>query len=444
MRRREFFALPALALAPARPNVLVILSDDLGSADLGWCGGEIQTPNLDRFAGEGVRFGQFYAFPVCSPTRSGLMTGRSPMRFGCMYHVIRPWYNYGVPTEEHFMPESFRAAGYQTGMAGKWHLGHSARRYLPNARGFEQSYGHLNGAIDYFTHERDGGLDWHRNGRSVREDGYSTDLIAAEAVRFIKARDRARPFFFYTAFNAPHAPLEAPQALLGKYAKIEDPKRRAYAAMVDAMDTGVGRILKTLEEERIGDNTIVLFMSDNGGPTNLGSHNRFRDAKGSTWEGGIRVPAVLRWTAGLKGRRESQQVGTVLDVFPTLASAAGVAPRNRLPLDGKDLWGAIKSGRVEPREDLFFAVDGGAGQPRLAVRRREWKLVRDGGRSQLFRLDEDPKEANDLAAKNPQLVKELDAALDKWTALHPKVGTRFSGAAPKGWMAPKQWAEAAV
>lgn len=446
MRRRDLLALPALpaaaALAAARPNVLIMLADDLGTGDLGWCGGEIKTPHLDRLASEGVRFGQFYSYPVCSPTRAGLMTGRSPMRFGAIYHVIRPWYDYGVPLTEHFMPESFRAAGYQTGMAGKWHLGHSARKYLPNARGFEQSYGHLNGAIDYFTHERDGGLDWHRNGRSVREEGYSTDLIADEAVRFIKARDRARPFFFYTAFNAPHTPQQAPKALLDKYAAIANPRRRAHAAMVDAMDAGAGRILKTLEEEGIAQNTIVLFLSDNGGATNLGSRNRFRGAKGSTFEGGIRVPAVLRWPAVLKGGRESAQVATVLDVFPTLAAAAGVTRRNRLVLDGKNLWDAIRQGKIEQREDLFFAVDFGTGN-RLAIRRGNWKLVRDAGKDQLFRLDQDPQEANDLAAKNPQLVRELGAAIDQWAALHPSGGLRFSARAPEGWKAPPQWAEAA-
>ena len=451
MRRRDFLALPALAAAaraaaPSRPNIVILLADDLGTADLGWCGGEIETPNLDRLARQGLRFSQFYAYPVCSPTRAGLLTGRSPMRLGLGYTVIRPWSSCAVPAAEHFMPQTFRAAGYQTAICGKWHLGHTRASHLPNARGFDHAYGHLNGAIDYYTHEREGGLDWNRNGRSLREEGYSTDLLAAEAVAFIRNRDRNRPFFLYTPFNAPHAPLQAPQALIGKYAKIVDPKRRHYAAMVDALDTAAGRILAALDEQRVADRTIVLFLSDNGGPVNQGAMNRFRGAKASTWEGGIRVPAVLRWP-GVVRPRETAQVATVLDVFPTLAAMAGIPRRNRLPLDGKDLWEQLRMERIEPREDLFFAVEDSPGSPRYAVRRQDWKLVREvrGGtvRDALFRLDTDPREKRDVAAANSALAAELAAALERWTALAPPGTVRFTGTAPAGWTAPKLWAEAA-
>jgi arylsulfatase A-like enzyme len=447
MNRRTFLSLPALGPAAAQvsrpPNVLVLLADDLGSGDLGYRGGEIRTPHLDRLAGDGVQFDRFYSYPVCSPTRSGLMTGRSSMRTGVIYSVIRPWSGYGVPLTEHFLPESFRAAGYQTAMTGKWHLGHARRAFLPNARGFEHSYGHLNGAIDYFTHIRDGGLDWHRNGRSVREEGYTTELIGAEAARVIRRRDRNRPLFLYVPFNAPHTPLQAPRALLDKYARIADPKRRAYAAMVEAMDSAVGRILGALEEERMSRDTLVLFFSDNGGPVNQGARNHsLRGAKGSTFEGGILAPAVMRWPGRLPAGGRSRQVMTVLDVFPTLAAAAGVRPRNRLPFDGKDLWPAITGQRVEPREDLFFAVDSGRATY-LAVRRREWKLVREGETNFLFHIEDDPEEKRDLAAKRPEMVKDLLAALERWQALHPPDGVRHSGRPPAGFAAPAQWAEAA-
>ena len=244
MDRRAFLSLPLVApaaAAPRHPNVIVILADDLGSADLGCYGSEIETPNLDRLAGQGVRFTHFHSFPLCSPTRAALMTGRSPMRCGVAYHVIRPWLSYGLPLEEHILPQTFKAAGYQTAITGKWHLGHSQVKYLPHSRGFDHAYGHVNGAIDYYTHIRDGGLDWHRNGKSVREEGYSTDLLAAEACRWIRSRDRSRPFFLYVPFNAPHSPLQAPKPLIEKYAGIKDERRRVFAAMVDAMDSAAGR-----------------------------------------------------------------------------------------------------------------------------------------------------------------------------------------------------------
>lgn len=457
MDRRAFLqSLPAalaagsrLAAAPqqARPNVLILLADDLGWHDVGYHGSEIRTPNIDRFASEGVRFERSYSFPVCSPTRSGLMTGRSPMRLGTAYTVIRPWSMYGVPVTERFLPQAFHDAGYQTAITGKWHLGHAYKKFLPRARGFDHAYGHLNGAIDYFTHERDGGLDWNRDGKSVREEGYSTFLLGAEADRFIRRRDPARPFFLYVPFNSPHAPLQAPPEYIDRYANIADRQRRSFAAMVDAMDVTIGRLLATLDELRIAGNTLVLFFSDNGGPVANGARNTpLRGAKASTFEGGIRVPAAMRFPGRLKPGTVSQQVLTMMDYFPTLTGACGVAPGNRLPLDGRNLWPSIASGKVEPRDDIFFAVENGR-EVCLAVHRREWKLVRieprDGEpRNLLFRIEEDPTEANDVAAKNPKLVDELARAIAEWRKLHPPDGVHNTPA-PADYKAPPLWAEAA-
>jgi len=456
MDRRTFLtALPAacgigggLTAAPSNaPNVLILLADDLGWRDVGYHDSEIRTPNIDRLASEGVRFERAYSFPVCSPTRSGLMTGRSPMRLGVAYTVIRPWSDYGVPVEERFMPRAFHDAGYQTAIAGKWHLGHGYKKFLPRARGFDHAYGHLNGAIDYYTHEREGGLDWNRNGKSVREDGYSTFLLGAEAERFIKRRDRTKPFFLYVPFNSPHAPLQAPAEYLNKYGAIADRERRSFAAMVDAMDTTIGRLLATLKEERIADNTLVLFFSDNGGPTANGATNTpLRGAKATTFEGGIRVPAVMRFPGRLKAGSISRQVMTMMDYFPTLAAASGVSPGNRLPLDGKNLWPSITGGKVQPREDLFFVVEGGAGI-RLAVHHGEWKLVREETRAgetrnQLFHIEEDPTESIDVASKNSKLVDDLGRRIAEWRKLHPPDGVR-DRPRPAGWTAPPLWVEAA-
>jgi arylsulfatase A-like enzyme len=448
VRRRDFL-ISALAPGSVRPNVLVILADDLGWADVGFHGSEIRTPQLDRLAAEGLEINRFYSYPVCSPTRSALLTGRSPMRLGVAYSVIRPWSDACVPPDEHMMPETFRAAGYQTGMCGKWHLGHARAACLPHRRGFESAYGHLNGAIDYYTHERDGGLDWQRNGKSVQEEGYSTDLVAREAERFIRERDKTKPFLFYTAFNAPHAPLQAPPALIEKYASIADPRRRVFAAMVEAMDAGVGRILRTLEEEKIARDTIVFFFSDNGGPVNQGARNTpLRGAKGTTWEGGIRVPALLRWPGMVAGGRKSAQVVTVMDLFPTLAALTGLEPRNRKPLDGMNVWGHLPAGSHTPRENLFFAVESGNGVM-FAAHHREWKLVRqeprNGGEAvnSLFRIEDDPEEKHDLTARHPDVVRDLVARLARWRDLYPNGGVRLTNRAPEGWKNPRQWAEAA-
>ena len=435
--------------APAKPNVLIFLADDLGWHDVGFHGSEIRTPNVDRLVSQGMRFDRAYSFPVCSPTRSGLMTGRSPMRLGVAYTVIRPWSSYGVPVEERFMPQAFHDAGYQTSITGKWHLGHAYKKFLPRARGFDHTYGHVNGAIDYFTHERDGGLDWNRDGVSLREDGYSTFLLGAETIRLIKQRDRARPFFHYLPFNAPHAPLQAPPDYIDRYANIKDERRRRYAAMTEAMDTTVGKVLAALDEEGIADDTLVLFFSDNGGPIAQGATNTpLRAGKATAFEGGIRVPAVMRWPGHLKAGSSSQQVMTIMDYFPTLAGAAGVKPGATLPLDGKNLWPSIAAGKVEPRDDIYFAVESNNAM-RFAVHRREWKLVREvphkGGeaRNYLFRIEEDPTEKNDVADKNPKLVADLVDGLERWRKLHPANGVRETGGPPKDYKAPKQWVEAA-
>ncbi|MFB3827361.1 MAG: arylsulfatase [Bryobacteraceae bacterium] len=438
LSRRTFLAgaaAPAFAGAPRRPNIVVFLADDLGSADPGYAGSGISTPNIDRLAREGVRFRQFYSYPLCSPTRSALMTGRSPMRFGLAYSVVRPWSPYGLPVDEHIMPQTFRAAGYQTAAFGKWHLGHAHRSHHPNMRGFEHFYGHMNGAIDYFTHERDGGIDWQRNGRSVREEGYATDLIAAEAVRFIKGRDRSRPLFLYVPFNAPHAPLQAPKPLIAKYKE-----RPVYSAMVDAMDAAIGRVLETLRGEG---ETLAVFLSDNGG-VGQGRNHPLRAGKATTFEGGIRVPAILHWEGVLRPR-VSEQVGTVMDIFPTLAAAAGIAPGGAKPLDGKSLWDAARDGTSFAREDLFFATDPG-NRIYHALRRGDWKVVQQIDKSTLrtenllFHLAEDPNEKNDLAAKQPGVLQDLLAAVEKWRALHPNCDVLTSGAAHPGFIPPKDWA----
>ncbi|MEZ5367470.1 MAG: sulfatase-like hydrolase/transferase, partial [Bryobacterales bacterium] len=286
----------ACSLAAAPPNVVLIVSDDQGWNDVGFHGGEIRTPNLDRIASQGVELNRFYACPVCSPTRAGLATGRYPIRFGMQRAVCRPFLDVGVPPEEETVAEMLGRAGYAArGAVGKWHIGHSRLRYHPLRQGFTFFYGHYNGNIDYFTHMRDGELDWHRGFDSSYDEGYSTDLIADEAVRFIEEQAGGEsPFFLYVPFNAPHAPLQVPAKWLDDYASIGDKDRRTYAAMVAAMDAGVGRILEALDRTGVTNDTLVWFFSDNGGP-GTGDNTPLRAGKGTVYEGGVRVAAALRW-----------------------------------------------------------------------------------------------------------------------------------------------------
>lgn len=452
MNRRTFFQSSLAALAThsataqsARPNVIILLADDLGFADVGFHKSEIQTPNLDALARQSSEIERFHSFPVCSPTRSALMTGRSPMRLGLGFTVIRPWSDYGLPLQEHTIAQTFRAAGYETAMAGKWHLGHGSRKFWPSSRGFDHSYGHFNGAIDYFTHMRDGGLDWHRNGKTLDEPGYSTELIGAEAVRRIRERNKSKPLFLYVPFNAPHSPLQAPPALIDKYAAIKDEKRRTFAAMVDAMDTQVGRIIKAIDDENIASNTIVFFFSDNGGPTQSGARNTpLRGAKATTFEGGTRVPAIIRWPGKITAGKMIPQVMTVMDLFPTLAAAAGIKPANTLPFDGRNLW-PVLSGAAKPfaREDLFFSVE--AQGIYYAVHSGPWKLVQHqqngATRNMLFRIHEDLTEKNDLAPNHPDVVQQLVAKLEAWRKIEPAHSERQSGEAREGWKPPARYAD---
>ncbi len=331
----------AHAAAGEHPNVVVFVADDLGWADVGFHGGtQIETPSLDRLAREGVQLDRFYTTPICSPTRAALMTGRDPMRLGVAYGVIMPWMTNGVHPDEHFMPQSFRAAGYQTAMVGKWHLGHAQMTYHPNERGFDHFYGHLHTEVGYFPpFANQGGKDFQRNGVSLDDtslgegNSYETFVLAKEAARVIRERDPSRPLFLYVPFIAPHTPLDAPEDLKQKYADIPDERlparskntdqsrqiarltlrpsaRPMYAAVVDAMDQAIGTVLDTLDDEGIADDTIVLFFSDNGGAayaTGGADNVPLRGGKGETFEGGIRVVASMRWPREDRGRVEDGQ-----------------------------------------------------------------------------------------------------------------------------------------
>ncbi len=464
--------------AADRPNVIVMVADDLGWADVGFHGGDIETPSLDRLAAEGVELNRFYTTPICSPTRAALMTGRNPMRLGVAYGVILPWDTIGVHPDEHFMPESFRAAGYQTAMVGKWHLGHDQQTYHPNERGFEHFYGHLHTEVGFYPpFGNQGGKDFQQNGVSIDDDGYETFLLADEVSRYIRERDRKKPFFIYMPFLAPHTPLAAPPALLEKYRDINTDLKPArskqtdltrrnakalgrpsarplYAAVVDGMDQAIGQVLATIDTEGIADNTIVLFLSDNGGAAySVGGADNvpLRGGKGEVFEGGIRVVSVIRWPTSIPAGAKMTDIMTVMDVFPTLADAAGIETGNRYTLDGRSLWTSIADGAPAPREDyVFFASETpNYGQFNLTIFNDEWKLVQEVEQDQLttsvenylFRISDDPYEYTNLAEDYPDVVAELAQKIRDWRAIYPINGTRSQLMPPPGWRAPKDWAD---
>lgn len=441
------------------PNLVLLIADDLGFGDLGHRGGPIETPNLDRLSREGVELQRFYVSPLCTPTRAALFTGRSPIRFGLQYQVLLGWSRTGLPASEPTLAERLRDTGYATAMVGKWHLGHARHEFHPNAHGFEHFYGHLLGS-SYFDHRYEGGKDLQRDGMSVRDEGYETVLLGDELVRVIEARDPARPLFLVGSFCAPHTPLEAPEELEAAYQKklglANGDDLSTYAAMLDILDRQIGRVLEALERAGIASNTLVVFLSDNGAPDGPGSNAPLRGHKGSVNEGGIRVPAVLRWPAGLGGPRKSDQLARDFDLAPTLLAAAGVdagaeSDRHAAPaMDGIDLLPALREGRTLPRTPFFFAVDGRQRITWYAVVDGSRKLVvrekRDGSEPReiaLYDLETDPHEERNLAQSQPERVEPLLAALDSWRALHPADGLRLQSRPPRGWKAPADWSRSA-
>jgi arylsulfatase A-like enzyme len=409
--------------SPPRPNIVYIVADELGWKDVGFHGSDIQTPNLDRLAAGGARLDQFYAQPMCTPSRAALMTGRYPHRYGLQTLVIPSAGTYGLPTEEWILPQALKSAGYSTAIVGKWHLGHADRKYWPRQRGFDTQYGPLLGEIDYFTHSAHGTRDWFREEQPVREEGYVTRLLGDEAVRQIQRVDLSKPFFLYLAFTAPHSPYQAPKEALERYAKIADPARRAYAAMITAMDDEIGRVVRALEARKIRERTLVVFQSDNGGPREAkftgevdmskGSippdNGPYRAGKGTLYEGGTRVVALASWPGHIAPGSTAKGPIHIVDMFPTLARLAGASLEGHPPRDGMDVWPAMGEGAPSPRDEVVYDIE----PFRAAARRGDWKLVWRAtlpSQVELFNLAADPEEKSNLADREPQRVAELQ----KW------------------------------
>jgi arylsulfatase A-like enzyme len=413
--------------AAEKPNIIVVLADDLGNADLGYRGSKIKTPHLDKLANTGVRLESYYGQQVCTPARAALMTGRYPMRHGLQTFVIFPAHKYGLPTDEVTLPQALKSAGYSTWMVGKWHLGHADEKYWPQHRGFDHFYGNLVGEVDYFTKERGGLVDWQRNGKFIKEEGYHTALIGDEAVKLIEAQDAAKPFFLYFAALAVHAPLQAPKEEIEAYADIfDDEEKRIYAAMMTNLDTQVGRLVAALDKKGVRDNTVIFFTSDNGGTRKAkplapggkpakhppASNGELRSGKGTLYEGGVRLPAIVNWPAKLKPAVVHEPLHHV-DVMPTLLAIAGGKGSDTHPFDGKDASATLADGAPSPHEDILINVELFRG----AIRKGQWKLVKLAtlpGKTELFDLSTDIGEKKNVAKDHPEIVKDLSTRLNSY------------------------------
>ena len=429
MNRRSFLttavgaSLAASGLAaPRRPNIIVILADDLGFADVGFQGcKDFSTPYLDRLAGAGVRFtNACVSHPFCSPTRAGLMTGRYQQRFG---HENNPIYNphdevAGLPLREVTLAQVLSDAGYATGQIGKWHLG-AAPRFHPLQRGFKEQFGFLGGGHDYLKAAAENSdaseylIPIERDGKPVSEPEYLTDAFSREAGAFVRRHDKT-PFFLYLAYNSPHMPLQAPQAYLERVSGIQDPTRRAYAAMVSAMDDGIGRLLATLEVLKLENETLIFFLSDNGGPSAVthADNRPFRGAKGDVYEGGIHVPFVMKWPGHLPSGQTYDAPVISLDIFSTALAAAGARLPSGRPIDGVNLLPHLTGkSSAAPHDKLYWRTGGGSA---YAVRQDNWKLVKIGNRTELYDLKADIAESKDAAAAKPEIVNRLETARKAW------------------------------
>ena len=429
------------------PNVLVIMADDLGYGDLSCMGSQfIKTPNIDQLAAEGTIFSQAYvASSVCSPSRAGFMTGRDPRRFGYEGNLNDSAKNYatrpdllGLPVTEHTLADQLKSAGYRTGIIGKWHLG-VADLFHPNRRGFDYFCGMRGGGHDYFPLEaaKRGKNKIERNGEPVEEfsSPYLTDFFSDEAVGWIN-ENKDESWFLFLSYNAPHTPMEATDADLKLYAHIKDEKRRTYAAMVHAMDRGIGRVLAALEQTQQSQKTFVVFLSDNGGATSNASWNgSLSGAKGTTLEGGIRVPMIWRWPNHVPAGNRSSTVVSSLDLLPTFLAAVDAKP---LPLnptasheDPKNRQRMVKmcgeydgtnvlpllANNAQRERPLFWRLQGQA-----AVLHGDRKLIRLSHRpAQLFNPAADESERSDLADQEPNELREAFTRLGQWEASLPTV-----------------------
>jgi arylsulfatase A-like enzyme len=426
----------AIALFPApawaqksdnrRPNIVLIITDDVGYGDLGSYGApDVKTPNLDRLARDGVRLTDFYANgATCTPTRTGLISGRYQQRFG----LEQPLGAQGAVDAERgllptgrSLPQLLKNNGYATALIGKWHLGWKSE-FSPTAHGFDYFFGFKSGYVDYYQHTTGGNAplkaDLFENNRPVEVPGYMTDLITERSVRFIEQNSK-RPFFIDVSYNAAHWPYQRPDDPTtardnGRHlGPFDEPTstRADYVAMIERVDQGIGRILEAVDKSGLRENTIVIFTNDNGGEW-LSRNTPLFHHKGSVWEGGIRVPAIIRWPGRIRAGRVSSQVGITMDLTVSILAATWTSVPPDARLEGINLWPVLEGRAAEIERTLFWRVTGPRTQQ--AVRSGDWKLLLDGGRAMLFNLRADVGERNNLIGQRSDIARRLRPLLAAW------------------------------
>lgn len=411
-------SLPAQEKKAKKPNVIVIVADDLGWADVG-CNGckDVPTPHIDSIARNGTRCTNGYvSCPVCSPTRAGLMTGRYQQRFGHEFNpgpAAKAEANFGLPLSQTTIADLMKRLGYRTGLVGKWHLGYQPK-YHPLERGFDEYFGFLGGAHSYIDSKADATNPILRGRTAVVEKEYLTDAFTREAVAFID-KNHKDPFLLVVTYNGVHAPMQqAPEKYTKKFGNFQDKNRRTFAGMMTALDEGVGAILAKLREKRIDDDTLIVFISDNGGPTAVNSslNTPLRGFKGSVWEGGVRVPFLVQWKAGLPAGKTFDHPVIALDILPTAVSAGGGKTPDKL--DGVNLLPHLNGKLKEPPHEYLFWRFG----PQWAVRKGHWKLTHLGAKdeTQLADLAADVGQTKDVSAQKRDIARELHEAHRKWDA----------------------------
>lgn len=416
----SLFAADAAAAPASKPNIIVIVADDLGYGDLGFQGGkDVPTPNIDGIADNGVRFTDGYVTGVvCSPTRAGLLTGRYQQRFG---HEFNPGgvdqttgTEVGLPLTESTVADALKKAGYKTALVGKWHLG-SDEKFRPQQRGFDEFYGFLGGAHPYVPNDKNtaGGGPIYRGNEEVEAPAHLTEAFGKEAAAFVE-REKGHPFYLQLTFNAVHNPLQPDAEHLARFEKISDPKRRAYAGLLSGLDDAVGQVLKAVRESGQEENTLIFFISDNGGPQQgNGSNNApLTGDKGTVLEGGIRVPYALQWKGTIPAGSVYKQPVISLDIPATaVALAGGTLGAADRPVDGVNLIPFVTGKNAKaPHESLYWRAG-----PQHAIRRGNYKLRQQAdGTPKLFDVVADVAEQKDLSAAHPELVEELTAAYAAW------------------------------
>ena len=423
----------------SRPNIVLMLSDDMGHAQPGFTGGRPElTPNIDRLASESMQLTQFYVHSVCAPTRAALLTGRYPFRtwsdwrpedFGKPSYLKKLGLSLAVnadgdetrrihalDTNERTVAEALKEVGYFTSLIGKWHCGEWLKEHLPMQQGFQHQYGHYAWGIDYNTfmipHNAPVPFhvyDWHRNERPLQEDGYSTDLIAAEFEQVIAQQSPDRPFFIYVPFNAVHGPIELVPRHVEQYG--------ARNAALKCLDEAVGRILAGIEDHGFRDNTLVIFTNDNGGLTEE-SNRPYRGTKNTTFEGGVRVPCVMRWPGHLDPGSKTNAMMHVTDFFATFVTLAGGSLQQERPLDSLDMTEMLTQGKPSPRDEIVFEVTGSVRLP--TIRKGDFKLMGDF----LYDIRSDPSERYDVAEQHPSKVRELKQRLTEVGSQRPPLGDK--------------------